>query len=222
MGIFENTVSINKSLPDGVKLVAVSKFHPTDAIHEAYRAGQRMFAESRMQELVEKVHKLPDDIQWHFIGHLQTNKVKEVIALVDVVESVDSERLLKEVVKYANSLERKIKCFLQVHISDEDSKYGLSYAECEAIIKSGIFQNSEYCYCGGLMGMASNTEDVQLVRTEFKELREFYNCIKSTYFQMDDRFSELSMGMSGDYKIAIEEGSTMVRLGSIIFGNRKY
>lgn len=222
MGVFENIISLNEKLPKHVKLIAVSKFHSVDRINEAYRAGARFFGESRMQELIEKKNKLPADIRWHFIGHLQRNKVREVVSLADTIESVDSERLLSEILKQSDSLKKRVRCFLQIHISNEDTKYGFSYEECEAILKKYISANSEYCCIGGLMGMASNTDDMQEVRKEFGRLKEFYEYIKETYFKTDDDFSDLSMGMSGDYTIAIEEGSTMVRLGSIIFGNREY
>ncbi|WP_165025686.1 YggS family pyridoxal phosphate-dependent enzyme [Dysgonomonas sp. ZJ279] len=222
MSVAENIIKIKKDLPANVKLVAVSKFHTADTVREAYDTGHRIFGESRMQELSEKHQQLPDDIEWHFIGHLQTNKVKAIIPYTHTIHSVDSWKLFAEIEKQAAVFEKPICCLLEVHIAKEDSKYGFSFNDCRQFMEQGEWKKHKYAYIGGLMAMATNTEDETLIRKEFKNLKSFFDELKANYFSEDDSFSEISMGMSGDYKIAVEEGSTMVRIGSSIFGNREY
>ena len=222
MSISDQIKKINNELPSTVKLVAVSKFNPVDAIQEAYNAGQRIFGESRPQELVQKVSQLPDDVQWHFIGHLQTNKLKMVLPYVLLVHSVDSERLLMEIEKYAVKNGLKVKCLLEMFVAQEESKQGFSREELMALLdklEQNPLQGVEIC---GLMGMASFVEDREQIRREFEELRSAFYEIKEKYISAHPNFNELSMGMSGDYRIAIECGSTMVRIGTTIFGARNY
>jgi len=222
MSISNQITKINNELPSTVKLVAVSKFNPVDAIQEAYNAGQRIFGESRPQELVQKVSQLPDDVQWHFIGHLQTNKLKMVLPYVSLVHSVDSERLLMEIEKYAVKNGLKVKCLLEMFVAQEESKQGFSREELMDLLdklEQNPLQGVEIC---GLMGMASFVEDREQIRREFEELRSTFSEIREKYISAHPNFNELSMGMSGDYKIAIECGSTMVRIGTTIFGARNY
>ena len=222
MSIQAQIIKINNELPSTVKLVAVSKFNPVEAIQEAYDAGQRIFGESRPQELKEKVHLLPDDIQWHFIGHLQTNKLKMVLPYVSLIHSVDSERLLEEISKYAVKNSLKVKCLLEVFIAQEESKQGFSKDELFALLdklQQNPIEGVEIC---GLMGMASFVEDETQITAEFEELACIFNQVKEKYISTLPNFKELSMGMSGDYKIAIEKGSTLVRIGTSIFGARNY
>lgn len=222
MSITDNINTIKKELPTGVRLVAVSKFHPAGAIREAYNTGHRVFGESRMQELNTKHSILPDDIEWHFIGHLQTNKVKSILSYVHTIESIDSWKLLEEVEKQAAIIQKSVRCLLEVHIAQENSKYGLSLDECRHFFSSGEWKKYKFAQISGLMGMATNTEDKNQIRKEFKNLKLFFDEIKNNYLSDNINFSELSMGMSGDYHIAIEEGSTMIRVGTSIFGNREY
>ena len=222
MSISSEIERLNKELPSTVKLVAVSKFNPAEAIQEAYDAGQRIFGESRPQELFQKVSVLPDDIKWHFIGHLQTNKLKMVLPYVDMVHSVDSERLLVEINKYAVKNNLKVKCLLEVFIAQEESKQGFSKEELFALldkIQQEPMPGVEIC---GLMGMASFVEDEQQIRGEFAALKETFDQVREKYISTHPNFNELSMGMSGDYRIAVEMGSTMVRIGTTIFGARNY
>lgn len=222
MSISTQIRNISGELPSTVKLVAVSKFNPVEAIKEAYEAGQRIFGESRPQELVQKVSQLPDDIEWHFIGHLQTNKLKMVLPYVSLVHSVDSERLLMEIEKYALKNGLRIKCLLEVFIASEESKQGFNRDELMALMDK-LQKNPLKCVdiCG-LMGMASFVEDSRQIRSEFETLYSIYSEIREKYISTLPHFEELSMGMSGDYRIAIECGSTMVRIGTTIFGARNY
>lgn len=222
MSISGNIDTIKANLPAGVKLVAVSKFHPVEAIKEAYDAGQRIFGESRMQEIDRKHSLLPQDIEWHFIGHLQSNKVKSVVPYIHTIQSVDSWKLLSEIEKHAAAIGKRIQCLLEIHIAQEDAKYGLSYEQCRQFLKEGLWKTCKHAYIGGVMGMATYTEDEVQIGKEFRDLKQFFDEIKKEYFRDDDSFSEISMGMSGDYMIAMNEGSTMVRIGSSIFGNREY
>ncbi|GAB6121710.1 YggS family pyridoxal phosphate-dependent enzyme [Dysgonomonas termitidis] len=222
MGISENIHSIKGRLPANVKLVAVSKFHPVDAIRVAYNAGQHIFGESRMQEISQKHSLLPQDIEWHFIGHLQTNKVKSIIPYTHTIHSVDSWKLLAEIEKSAARIGKRICCLLEIHIAQEDAKYGFTFDECRSFLSANQWKDCKFAYLGGVMGMASNVEEESQVRKEFKSLKLFFDEIKNDYFAEDDCFSEISMGMSGDYMIAVEEGSTMIRVGSSIFGEREY
>lgn len=204
----------------GVQLVAVSKTKSNSEIMEAYEAGQRIFGENHVQELIEKAELLPKDIQWHMIGHLQTNKVKYIASFVSLIASVDSLKLLKEINKHALKANRIIDCLLQVYIADEDTKFGLDHAELIELLRDEEFlelQNIRIC---GLMGIASNTDNEKVIKAEFYELKMLFDGIKASFYRKDDYFNILSMGMSSDYKLAIEEGSTMVRIGSTIFGKR--
>lgn len=222
MNIADNLRNITETLPEGVKLVAVSKFHPPELILEAYNNGQRIFGESRMQELDKKHTALPKDIEWHFIGHLQTNKVKAIIPYVHTIHSVDSWKLLSEIEKQAALLKKTVRCLLEVHIAQEESKYGFSFDSCRTFLAANNWKECKFAYLGGIMGMATYTDDTEQIRGEFKKLRLFFDELRSDYFPGDNRFSEISMGMSSDYRIAIEEGSTMIRVGSSIFGERKH
>lgn len=216
MCIAENLKEVKSSIPNGITLVAVSKFKPAEDIMEAYKCGQRIFGESRALELVSKYEELPKDIEWHFIGHLQTNKVKYIAPFVSLIHSVDSVKLLDDINAEAKKNQRVIDCLLQIHISKEETKFGFTYEECRNVlnlVKSSGYENVKVV---GLMGMATNTEDMNVVRTEFRGLRNFYDTVRSEY----PSICILSMGMSHDYVIAVEEGSTMVRIGSKIFGER--
>ncbi|HCT93877.1 MAG: YggS family pyridoxal phosphate enzyme [Bacteroidetes bacterium GWE2_39_28] len=215
----ENIDSIRKNLPPGVKLVAVSKFKPIEEILEVSKYGVKDFGENRPQELNKKISELPEEINWHFIGHLQTNKIKMIIDKVYLIHSVDSLKLLTEINKEAVKRDITVNCLLQIYIASEETKQGLSEAELNEILDiKNLFTNINF---KGLMGMASFTDNKDKVRGEFKYLRDLFNSVKQTYFSEDSQFSEISMGMSGDYKIAIEEGSTIVRIGSLIFGERQ-
>ena len=222
MSVADNLKQITGSIPQGVKLVAVSKFHPAEMVQQAYDAGQRIFGESRMQEVDKKHAELPADIQWHFIGHLQTNKVKLILPYTHTIHSIDSWKLLAEIEKQASAINKPICCLLEMHIAEEEAKYGLSFDECRQFLAGGLWENCKFAYIGGLMGMATYTEDEDRIRKEFRSLKQFFDEIKAGFFSGYDNFTELSMGMSGDYKIAIEEGSTMIRVGSSIFGEREY
>lgn len=201
-------------------MVAVSKFHPAAMIQEAYAGGQRIFGESRVQELVSKQQQLPGDIEWHFIGGLQRNKVKQIAPFVSLIHSLDSERLMLEIEKQGAACERVIPCLLQVHIAVEETKAGFSPDECLLFLKSGRWRECTHLQLAGVMGMATYTDDSEQVRKEFRLLKSLFDTCKEQFFADDPSFSEISMGMSGDYPIAIEEGSSMVRLGSLIFGER--
>ncbi len=211
-------LDIKNTLPEHVTLVAVSKTKPDEDVLEAYAAGQRIFGENKVQEMVGKWERLPKDIKWHMIGHLQRNKVKYMAEFVDLVHGVDSFRLLTEINKRAEQNNRIIDCLLQIHIAEEDTKFGLDKEELEAILKSDEYHQLKNINVVGLMGMATFTDDKTQVRREFKQLKSIFDASKIYNPQM----SVLSMGMSGDYQMAIEEGSTMVRIGSSIFGKRNY
>jgi len=218
--IAENLRQLKSELPDNVRLLAVSKLHSESVIMEAYRAGQRIFGENRVQELLPKYDHLPKDIEWHFIGHLQANKVKYITPFVHTIQSVDSLKLAETVNKEAEKINRKIRVLLQIHIAQEEHKFGFSYEEAEDLFKNHIFNSMENLEISGLMGMATLTDDYSQIRKEFNRLNNFFKQIKSVYFSCDNSFKELSIGMSDDYFTAIEEGSTMIRLGSKIFGSR--
>ena len=219
MSIASKILEIRSTLPDGVELVAVSKFHPVEAIEEAYAAGQRLFGESRVQELTAKYEQLPKDIEWQMIGHLQTNKVRAIAPFVSLIQSVDSQRLLECINREAERCDRVIDCLLEVHVTAEDSKSGWDVAELREYLNSGTIAKLKNIRIRGVMGMATFTDDEAVVRTDFERIaavkREFEECF-------DSSFNILSMGMSDDYPIAIEYGSTMVRVGSYIFGAREY
>ena len=206
--------------PKQVTLVAVSKTKPNEAILEMYNEGQRVFGENKVQELTTKYEALPKDIQWHAIGHLQTNKVKYIAPFVSMIHSIDSLKLLKEVNKRAKQNNRTIDCLLQMHIAEEDTKFGLSREEVTALLESDSFKQFENVRIVGVMGMATFTDNEEQVRQEFKNLKAIFDYLKATYFANQASFKEISMGMSGDYELAIEEGSTMVRIGSLLFGQR--
>ena len=214
MSIAQNLLEIQKHVPDGVVLIAISKTKPEDDIVEAYGVGQRHFGENKVQELVDKYDHLPKDIFWHFIGHLQTNKVKYIAPFVHLIHAVDSEKLLRMIQKEGEKNNRVISCLLQVKVAQEDSKFGVSFEQAEAL----LIASSQFSHVKieGLMVMATNTEDQAVVRAEFKAMHQFFTRIKSA------SLTQLSMGMSNDWPLAVEEGSTMVRVGSSIFGQRIY
>lgn len=218
MSISENLVNILKSIPKLVTLVAVSKTKPNEAIIEAYNTGQRVFGENKVQELTAKHEALPKDIEWHMIGHLQTNKVKYIAPFVSLIHGIDSFKLLKEVNKRAKQNDRIIDCLLQIHIAQEQSKFGFSNEEVSELLNSDEFKLLKNVRVIGLMGMATFTDNEAQIRKEFKTLKQLFDKLFSSNHQL----SILSMGMSGDYKIAIEEGSSMIRVGSSIFGERNY
>ena len=220
--ISEQIKSIKASLPEGVRLIAVSKFHPNEAILEAYEAGQRLFGENHVQELTTKHESLPADIKWHFIGHLQTNKVKYIAPFVSLIHGIDTPKLLMVVDKEGAKVGRVIPCLLQIHIATEETKFGFSREECLEMLSSGILSELQHVQICGLMGMATNTDDEVQIRKEFHTLRALFEELKETYFKDAPAFKELSMGMSDDYPIAIEEGSTLIRVGTKIFGERDY
>lgn len=220
--VAENIIRLRKSLPKEVTLVAVSKFHPVSALKEAYDAGQRIFGESRAQELEKKVQEMPNDVSWHFIGHLQTNKVRSVVPIVTMIQSVDSEKLLTLINEEAARAGKVIDVLLELHVAKEDSKYGFSVADCESLARNGRLSGLENVRICGVMGMATNTDSETEIRNEFHRLKEVFLLLKSGEMKDNPAFKEISMGMSDDYQFAIEEGSTMVRIGSHIFGNRTY
>jgi len=222
MNITGQLQSIWNELPAGVRLVAVSKLHPTEMILEAYKAGQKIFGENKAQELAKKYEDLPKDIEWHFIGHLQTNKIKYIIPFVAMIHSIDSEKLLLEVNKNAQKAGRKVNVLLQIHIAKEETKYGFSPEECLDLLNSGVHKTLDAVCIRGLMGMATFTEDMTAVRSEFNMLSSFFKKLKQDFFSSAPDFNELSIGMSEDYHEAIAAGSTLVRIGSKIFGERQY
>ena len=222
MSIQTNLKEVLATLPPHVRLVAVSKFHPNEALQEAYDAGQRIFGESKVQEMTQKYESLPKDIEWHFIGHLQSNKIKYMAPYVAMIHGVDSFKLLVEINKQAVKVGRIIPCLLQIHIAQEETKFGFSFEECKEMLASGEWKELKNITLCGLMGMATNTEDEKEIRKEFQSLGKFFQTIKQEYFSEAPDFKEISMGMSDDYPIAIEHGSTLVRVGSRIFGNRYY
>lgn len=219
MSVKENLLHIKSALPPHVTLVVVTKTHPAAKIMEAYNAGHRVFGENKVQEMTAKHDELPKDIEWHLIGHLQTNKVKYISPFVSLIHSVDSLKLLAEINKQAAKAGRKINCLLQIFIAKEETKFGLSEDECLQLVHSDVFRAMKNIEIKGVMGMASNTENMEQVRTECRSLKSFFEKLKSESLP---EISVVSMGMSSDYKIAIEEGSTMIRVGSSIFGERNY
>lgn len=222
MDIRKNLREVLSQLPPHVCLVAVSKFHSNEAIEAAYAAGQRIFGESREQELNVKQATLPKDIEWHFIGHLQTNKVKHIVPYIAMIEAVDSYKLLEEIDRQANKCGRTIPCLLEVHIAEEETKYGFTFDSCRQMLEEGKWKQLGNVTISGVMGMATNTADENEIRREFRSLRSFFDELKITYFEDCDTFKDVSMGMSHDYLLAVDEGSTMVRVGSKIFGERTY
>ncbi|MGY4383953.1 pyridoxal phosphate enzyme (YggS family) [Pedobacter sp. UYP24] len=221
MSIADNLLKYKNELgQSGVELIAVSKYQENSAIIEAYDAGQRVFGENIVQELVEKQAQLPTDIEWHLIGHLQTNKVKYIASFITLIQSVDSLKLLTEINKQAAKNNRIIDCLLQIYIADEETKFGLGFDEVIELLRSDEYQNMKNVKITGLMGIASNNAPDKQTLDEFIELKVLFDGIKVSFFRKDANFKEISMGMSGDYKLAIEAGSTMVRVGSNIFGKR--
>lgn len=221
MSITENLRKIKKETDSlKVQLVAVSKTKSIDEIKEAYDTGQRDFGENQVQELMEKQAALPKDIRWHMIGHLQSNKVKYIASFISLIHSVDSLKLLQEIDKQAQKNNRIIDCLLQIHIADEDTKFGLDYDEVIELLRSEEYSLLKNIRIVGLMAIATNTDNERMIKEEFYELKTLFNGIKLSFFRKEASFKEVSMGMSSDYKIAIEQGSTMIRLGSTIFGAR--
>lgn len=222
MSIHKNLLHLQEELPAHVTLVAISKTHPPAIIMEAYNAGQRIFGENKVQELVSKYEVMPKDIDWHLVGHLQTNKVKYIVPFVKLIHSVDSLKLLLEINKQAAKKGKVIDCLFQMHIAEEETKFGLSQEELIEILKADEFKSLKGIRVVGLMGMATFTDDMDQVKKEFRQLSAFFQQVKKDFFSRSSAFNVLSMGMSGDYRIAIEEGSTMIRVGSNIFGERFY
>ena len=220
MDVQENLQNLKSKIPAGITLVAVSKTHPPEIIMEAYRAGHRVFGESKAQEMLPKQEALPKDIKWHMIGHLQSNKVKYVAPFVALIHSVDSLKLLKIINKEGKKNNRIIPCLLQIHIAEESNKFGLSFDECCQLLDSESYQNMHHVEISGVMGMATFTDDNEQIIQEFKNLKHYFQQLKDRYFEHDEHFIEVSMGMSDDYPLGIAEGSTMVRIGSAIFGSR--
>lgn len=222
MNIVQEIENFKKQLPEDVKLVAVSKTKPGEQILEAYNSGHRIFGENKVQELSSKYEQLPKDIEWHFVGHLQTNKIKYIAPFISLIHAVDSLKLLSSIDKEARKNNRIINCLLQIKIAKEESKFGMNLSEIMHVLETEDFKQLKNIKISGLMAMASNTKDANIVKDEFRELVSIFKSIRQKYFADLPEFKELSMGMSSDYKIAIEEGSTMIRIGSLIFGERVY
>lgn len=220
MNITSNLTAIIRQLPPQVKLLVVSKTQSAENIAQAYTTGQRLFGENKAQEMAAKASQLPADIEWHFIGHLQTNKVRTIAPFVNTIQSVESLRLLSEIDKEARRVNRIINCLLQFHIATEETKFGLDMAEANTLLQSPGYKAMQNIHIIGVMGMATYTDNVSIVRNEFRTLRSYFGQLHSSFFADDMSFCEISMGMSGDYLIAIEEGSTIVRIGTSIFGSR--
>ena len=220
--VANNLHEVLGNLPDGVKLVAISKFHPNEFLEVAYREGQRIFGESQVQELSRKVETLPKDIEWHFIGHLQTNKVKYIAPYISMVEAVDSLKLLKEINKQAAKYNRVINVLLELHIAEEETKYGFTLDACRKLLEGGEWKELKNVHISGLMMMASNVDDRNQIKKEMTLAADLFDELKAKYFADDPEFKERSWGMSHDYDIAVECHSTMVRVGTTIFGPRVY
>lgn len=218
--IADNFLKLRKHIPQTVKIIAVTKTKPVDDIIQVYNLGYKIFGENKVQELVQKQEQMPKDIEWHMIGHLQSNKVKYIAPFVSMIHSVDSLSLLQEINKCAEKNNRTISCLLQMYIAKEESKFGLSMEEAKEILTSPAFKNLKNIEICGLMGMATYTIDDNVVYHEFCDLKNYFEEIKKEYFANSDKFTEMSMGMSGDYELAVKAGSTMVRIGSSIFGER--
>lgn len=222
MMIAEKLQQVKATLKPGVRLVAVSKFHPAEALQEAYDAGQRIFGESHVQELVAKQEALPKDIEWHFIGHLQTNKVKYIAPFISLIHSVDSVKLLREIDKQAAKADRVVDVLLQVHVAKEETKFGFTPDELLDMLATEEWKTLQHVRLAGLMAMATNTDDTAQIAREFDTVSQLFAVAKERFFATEPAFREISMGMSGDYLIAQEHGSTMVRIGTTIFGQRNY
>lgn len=217
-----NLHRVLRQLPEGVRLVAISKYHPADYIMAAYEEGQRLFGESHEQEIREKHASLPKDIEWHFIGHLQTNKVKYIVPYISMIEAVDSLKLLREIEKQAAKADRVVKVLLELHIAEEATKYGLTMDDCRQLLDAGEWRQMTHVRICGLMMMASNVDDEQQIASEFQQAADFFDEVKAKYFAHDEQFCERSWGMSDDFPIAVSHRSTMVRVGTAIFGPRVY
>lgn len=222
MSVASEIIRFTDELPANVRLVAVSKFHPVSKLMEAYSAGQRIFGESRVQELVQKAQEMPSDVQWHFIGHLQTNKVRALLPYVKLIHSVDSERLLDCIDKEAARIGRTVDVLLQLHVAQEEAKFGFTLDEIAELANSGKLTAMKNVRVVGVMAMATNTDDDAEIRHEFAEAHHVFYKLKDGCFFGNDDFREISMGMSDDYRLAIAEGSTLVRIGTTIFGEREY
>ena len=221
--VSDNLNALYGKLPSGVKLVAVSKFHPVSRLMEAYDAGQRRFGENRPQELAQKVPQMPSDVEWHFIGHLQTNKLKLVLPYVSMVQSVDSFHLLEAIDKWGRDNDRVVDILLELHLGAEETKHGFSEEEIWSILQAGQIPTSAHCYrIRGLMGMATNTENEEVIEADFARIEALYKRIREEHPELAETFTELSIGMSGDWPIAVRHGATMVRIGTDIFGAREY
>lgn len=220
--VSENLRRVKSLIPEGVELVAVSKFHPVERLREAYDAGQRVFGESRANELTAKAASLPEDICWHFIGHLQTNKVRPVVSVASVIESVDSERLLRAIDREASRAGRRVKVLLQVHVAMEETKFGFAPSELLEFVTAELVESLESVSIAGLMGMASNVDDTSRIQADFAQLKELFDTLANGVMMGNRDFGILSMGMSDDFQLAIERGSTAVRIGTDIFGSREY
>ncbi|MCU0419142.1 MAG: YggS family pyridoxal phosphate-dependent enzyme [Cyclobacteriaceae bacterium] len=220
MSIKSNIEHLERGLGRGCRLIAVSKTQPLEKIHEAYNAGHRLFGENKVQELVDKYQQLPGDIEWHLIGHLQTNKVKYIAPFVSLIHSVDSEKLLVEINKQGAKANRVVPCLIQLYIAQEDTKFGADVQDLHQWIRTGLFDRLPFVEVRGLMGMASLTADEAQLRQEFRTLKQTFEALKQEPLPGNVRMQELSMGMSADYPIAVEEGSTLIRIGTAIFGNR--
>jgi len=220
--IADNLLKLKRIVPKHVLIVAVSKMQPAAALLEAYHAGQRVFGENKVQELVVKRSELPSDIEWHFIGHLQTNKVKYLASFISLIHSIDGINLLKEVNREAMKHDRVIDCLLQFHIASEETKFGMDYEEATELLESELYREMKNVRITGVMGMSSFSDNADLVRSEFKGLHDSFLLLKKRYFNTQEQFNIVSMGMSGDYMIATEEGSNMIRIGTAIFGKRIY
>ena len=218
----EKLNEVRQSLPEGVRLVAISKFHPEEYITAAYEEGQRVFGESHEQELARKVQSLPQDIEWHFIGHLQTNKVKYIVPYISMIEAVDSLKLLREIEKQAAKVNRVVRVLLELHIAEEATKYGLTLDACRQLLADGEWRQMSHVQICGLMMMASNVDDEAQISNEFQIAADFFDEVKRDYYPLDSHFCERSWGMSHDYHLAVLHGSTMVRVGTTIFGPRVY
>lgn len=221
-GIEARLEAVRRTLREGVRLVAVSKFHPAALLQRAYDAGQRVFGESRVQELQAKHEVLPRDIEWHFIGHLQPNKVKYLAPYISLIHAVDSPKLLREIDRQAGKCGRTIRCLLELHVAREESKFGFTPDECLRLLEEGEWRTLSHVRLCGLMCMASNTDNEAQIRAEFRTARECFAEAKRRFFPDDEEFRECSWGMSHDYPIAVEEGATLVRVGTAIFGEREY
>lgn len=220
MTLQTNLQHLMHEIPSGVRLVAVSKTQPLEAIRALYDAGHRIFGENKVQELMTKYPRLPADIEWHFIGHIQRNKVKSIVPIAALIHSIDSIRLLQEVNKEAGKISRRVNCLLQFHIATEESKFGLSWEETVDLLSSDEFKEMNYVTICGIMGMATFTDNQALIRKEFHQLSTIFQQLKERFFNDSPDFTERSMGMTNDYKIAIEEGSTLIRIGTRLFGPR--